>query len=213
MSELFGSQEVKPASDYHASPEYHLCESSPDVLTSVIENERTVRLALEQLARLETEREKLDKTHATMDDGDILLAIDYLEKLFPILKQGSPLIETLPNVLKERIEHPEIYHAFGRLSDSEFDRAYASLKQNPKRQVRRELAQSTHNHDDYFCSFGRFLESSKVGNMNGKLGQSPPSYDMAAIVRKANYSAPAKPPRSFVKKFWKYLARLEWLGK
>jgi hypothetical protein len=46
MFELLGSQELKPVSDCHPSPQYHLCEPSPDVLTSVIENERTRRLAL-----------------------------------------------------------------------------------------------------------------------------------------------------------------------
>ncbi|KAI2705907.1 uncharacterized protein N7518_005864 [Penicillium psychrosexuale] len=207
MSELLGSQELKSVSDCHPSPQYHLCEPSPDVLTSVIENERTRRLALQQCTELETELENLAENHP-MHDDDVPLMIDYLEKLSLLLKEQMQLVTTFSNVLKERIENPEIYIAMERLSDSEFNRAYASLEQNPNRQMRRELAQNSQDRDDYFCSSGPLLESSKVNNMNDKLGQSPPSYDMAASVRKASDGAIAKSPRSFGKKFWKYLARL-----
>ncbi|OQE84750.1 hypothetical protein PENNAL_c0026G07459 [Penicillium nalgiovense] len=207
MSELLGSQELKPVSDCHPSPQYHLCEPSPDVLASVIENERTLRLALEQGTKIETELGNLTENHP-MHDDDLPLMIDFLEKLSVLLKEEMQLVNKLSNVLKERIETPEIYIALERLSDSEFNRAYASLKQNPNRQMRRELAQKSQDRDDYFGSSGRLLESSKVDNMNDKLGQSPPSYDMAASVRKASDSAPAKSPRSFWKKLWKYLARL-----
>jgi hypothetical protein len=207
MSELLGSQELKPVFDCHPSPQYHLCEPSPDVLTSVIEIERTRRLALQQFMKLQTELENLAENHPMHDDS-VPLMIDYLEKLFLLLKEGMQLVTNLSNVLKERIENPEIYIAMERLSDSEFNRAYASLKQNTNRQMRRELAQNSQDRDDYFFSSGRLLESSKVNNMNDKLGQSPPYYDMAASVRKASDSAIAKPPRSFGKKFWKHLARL-----
>jgi hypothetical protein len=188
MSELLGSQKLKPVSDCHPSPQYHLCEPSPDVLTSVIENEHTRRLALQQFTKLETELGNLADNHP-MHDDDVPLMIDYLEKLFLLLQEGMQLVTKSSNVLKIRIEYPELYIAMERLSDSEFNRAYASSKQN-------------------LYSSGRLLESSKVNNMNDKLGQSPPSYDMAASVRKASDSAIAKPPRSFGKKIWKYLARL-----
>ncbi|CAG7948688.1 unnamed protein product [Penicillium nalgiovense] len=207
MSELLGSQELKRVSDCHPSPQYHLCEPNPDVLTSVIENERTLRLALEQGTKIETELGNLTENHP-MHDDDLPLMIDFLEKLSVLLKEEMQLVNKLSNVLKERIETPEIYIALERLSDSEFNRAYASLKQNPNHKMRRELAQNSQDRDNYFCSSGRLLESSKVDNMNDKLGQSPPSYDMAASVRKASDSAPAKPPRSIWKKPWKYLARL-----
>lgn len=207
MSELLGSQELKPVSDCHPSPQYHLCEPNPDALTSVIENERTRRAALQQCIKLETELENLAENHPTHDDGSPLM-IDYLEKCFLLLKEEMQLVTKLSNVLKERIENPEIYIAMERLSDSEFNRAYASLKQNPNSQMRRELAQNSQDRDDYFCSSGRLLESSKVNSMNDKLGQSPPSYDMAASVRKASDGAIAKSPRSFGKKFCKYIARL-----
>ncbi|KAJ9480623.1 hypothetical protein VN97_g12924 [Penicillium thymicola] len=209
MSKLLGSQELKPVSDCHPSSQCHLCEPSPDVLTSVIENERTLRLALEQITKLETELGNLAENHPMHDDNDAsLLMIDYLEKLFLLLEEEMQLVKKISNVLKERMENPEIYIAMERLSDSEFDRVYASLKHNPNRQMQRELAQNSQDRDDYFFSSERLLESSKVNNMNDKLGQSPPSYDMAANVPKASDVTPAKPPRSFWKKFWKYLARL-----
>ncbi|KAJ5195671.1 hypothetical protein N7449_006150 [Penicillium cf. viridicatum] len=139
MSELLGSQELKPVSDCHPSPQDHLCEPSPDILTSVIENERTRRLALQQSTRIETELGNLAENHP-MHDDDLPLMIDFLEKFFLLLKEEIQFVNTLSNVLKEHIENPEIYIAMERLSDSEFNRAYASLKQNPNRQMRRELA-------------------------------------------------------------------------
>ncbi|KGO68206.1 hypothetical protein PITC_038730 [Penicillium italicum] len=208
MPELLGRQDLKPVSDCHPSPQYHLCERSPDLLISVIKNERTRRLALEQCTKLETEFGDLAENHPMHNDDDASVMIDFLEKVSVLLKEEVQLVTKLSNVLKERIENPEVYIAMERLSDSEFNRAYASLKQNPNRQMRRGLAQNSQDRDDYFFSSGQLFESSKVDNMNDKLGQSPPSYDMAASVRKASDSAPAKPPRSFWKKFWKCLAQL-----
>jgi hypothetical protein len=202
MSGLRGSQELKPVFDCHPSLQYHLYEPSPDILTSVIKNERTRRLALQQCTKLETYLENLAENVPTHDDG-IPLMIDYLEKLFLSLNEGTQLVTKISNVLKERIENPEIYIAMERLSDIEFNRAYASLKQNPNRQMGRELAQNSQDRDDHFCSSRRLLKSSKVNNKNDKLGQSPPSYDMAASVREASESAILKPPRSFGKNFWK----------
>lgn len=179
------------------------------MLTSVIENERTRRLVRQQWEKIETELDDLIENHPMHDDDkDIVLRIDYLEKLSLFLKEEIQLIGKSIKALKERIENPEVYIAMARLSDSEFNRAYASLKQNPNRQMRRELAQNSQDCNDYFCSSGRLLESSKVNNMNDKLGENPPSYDITASVWKASDSAIAKPPRSFGKKFWKYLARL-----
>lgn len=179
------------------------------MLTSVIENERTRRLVLQQCEKIETELDDLIENHPMHDnDKDIVLRIDYLEKLSLFLKEEIQLIGKSIKALKERIETPEIYIAMGRLSDSEFNRAYASLKQNPNRQIRKELAQNSQDCDDYFCSSKQLLESLKVDNMNDKLGPSPPSYNTAASVRKASDSAPSKPPQSFWKKFWKCSARI-----
>ncbi|KAF3021382.1 hypothetical protein E8E15_009330 [Penicillium rubens] len=207
MSELLGSQDSKPVSDCHPSPKYHLCEPSPDVLTSIIENQRAFRLATKRMTEIEIISEDFCENHPA-HDSDIQIKIDRLEKLSPLLEELMHLCTKLTNLLKERLENPEIHIAIGKLSDSELNRAYASLKQNPNRQMRRELAQNSQDRDDCFCSSGRLLESSKVDNMNDKLGQSPPSYDMAASVRKASDSATSKPARRFWKKFWRCLARL-----
>lgn len=209
MSELLGSQELKPVSDCHLSPQYHLCEPNPDMLTSVIENERTRRLVLQQCEKMETELDDLIENHPMHDDDkDIMLKIDYLEKLSLFPKEQIQLTGKLIKALKERTENPEIYIAMERLSDSEFNRAYASLKQNPNRQIRKELAQNSQDCDNYFCSSKRLVESLEVDSMHDKLGPSPPSYNTAAIVRKASDSALSKPPRSFWKKFWKCSARI-----
>lgn len=209
MSELLRSQELKPVSDCHLPPQCHLCEPNPDMLISVIENEHTRRLVLQQCEKLETDLDNLTENHPVYeDDKNIVLRIDYLEQLSLFLKEETQLIGKLIKALKERVENPEIYIAMERLSDSEFNRVYASLKQNPNRQIRKELAQNSQDCDNYFCSSKRLLESLKVDNMNNKLGPSPPSYNTATSVRKASDSAPSKPSQSFWKKFWKCLARI-----
>jgi hypothetical protein len=86
MSEILG--ELKPVSDCHPSPQYHLCEPNPDMLTSVIENERTRRLVLQQCEKTEAEFDDSTENHPVHDDNDILLKIDYLEKLPLFLKEG-----------------------------------------------------------------------------------------------------------------------------
>ncbi|KAJ5382223.1 hypothetical protein N7517_000134 [Penicillium concentricum] len=209
MSELLGSQELKPVSDCHLSPQYHLCEPNPDMLTSVIENERTRRLVLQQCEKIETELDDLIENHPVHDDDkDIALRIDYLEKLSLFLEEETQLIGKSIKALKERIETPEIYIAIGRLSDSEFNRACASLKQNPNRQIRKELAQKSQDCDNYLCSSMRLLGSLKVDDMNDKLSLNPPSYNTAASVRTASDSAPSKPPQSFWKRIRKCSARI-----
>ncbi|KAJ5970802.1 uncharacterized protein N7479_000720 [Penicillium vulpinum] len=202
MSELLGSRELKPVSECHHSPQCHLCEPNPYILTSVIENERARRLAAQQFAKMETEFDNLSENAPAYDDGGSLM-IDFLDRFFLALEEEIKLVTKLSNVLKERTENPEIYIAIGRLSEIEFNRAYTSLKQNPNRQLRRELAQNSQDCDNCFCSSGRLLGSLKVDHINNKPGQSPPSYDIAASVRKASDSAPAKPHRSFWKKFWR----------
>ncbi|CAI7636329.1 unnamed protein product [Penicillium discolor] len=102
MSELLGSQELKPVSDCHLSPQYHLCEPNPDMLTSVIENERTRRLVLQQCEKMETELDDLIENHPMHDnDKDIMLKIDYLEKLSLFPKEQIQLTGKLIRALKE----------------------------------------------------------------------------------------------------------------
>lgn len=94
-----------------------------------------------------------------------------------------------------------------RLSNSEFNRAYASLKRNPNSQVGVKLAQDSQDYDDSFLSSvlsEQLYESSEEeDDMDDKVGQSLPSYEAVAKIQKATGSAPAK-PRSFWKKLWRF---------
>lgn len=86
------------------------------MLTSVIENERTRRLVLQQYEKIETELDDLIENHPMHDDDkDIVLKIDYLEKLSLFLKEVIQLIGKSVKALKERTENPEIYIAMERL--------------------------------------------------------------------------------------------------
>lgn len=81
MSELLdGSQGSKPIPDCHdPSPAYDL-GSSPDLLTSVMENERTRRLILQQLDKIDAESETLLKNHPINNRKlDYMELIEFME--------------------------------------------------------------------------------------------------------------------------------------
>lgn len=217
MSEPLESQELKPVSDCHPSPQYHVCEPSPNILISVIENERAARLAVEQnmeiTTRVDNFIENLPMRYRDYNYGEAenntnnnnyLQDIEFFDNFSLLVTEWIECMTEISNILKERLDHPEIYIAMGRLSDSEFNRAYASLKESSNHQTQRELAQDSHSRGDYSCSSGRLLESSKVDNSDDKLGQSPPSYDTATHVWRPQDSTPARCSRRFWKKLWKH---------
>ncbi|KAJ5274790.1 hypothetical protein N7497_005396 [Penicillium chrysogenum] len=117
MSELLGSQDSKPVPDCHPSPQYHLCEPSPDVLTSIIENERAFRLAIKRMTEIETISEDFSENRPA-GDCDIQIRIDYLEQSSLLLEEMMQLCTKVKNLLKERLENREIYIAIGGLSDT-----------------------------------------------------------------------------------------------
>ncbi|KAJ5285279.1 hypothetical protein N7524_000585 [Penicillium chrysogenum] len=112
MSELLGSQDSKPVPDCHPSPQYHLCEPSPDVLTSIIENERAFRLAIKRMTEIETISEDFSENRPA-GDCDIQIRIDYLEQSSLLLEEMMQLCTKVKNLLKERLENREIYIAIG----------------------------------------------------------------------------------------------------
>ncbi|KAK4861624.1 hypothetical protein LT330_003659 [Penicillium expansum] len=234
MSELsFESQESKTVSYCHdCPPQYDYCQPSQDVLTSVIENEHTRRILCQRLGNMATELLDLGEKKLT-DETDYLMITEYLLEMGRLYTEGMQISTELANVYKERtVRNVELYTAMSRLTDSEFNRTYASLKRDPSRQVRHELAQDHKGHADCYdrdcghnsqrslgtkqmegardctcdfpCSDGRLFElSQKLEKINDKLGQSLQSHD-TANVSKTTHNAPTKPPRSFLKRILKH---------
>ncbi|CRL23389.1 unnamed protein product [Penicillium camemberti] len=221
MSELlFKSQESKTGPDYDdRPPQYDLCQLSQDVLTSVIENEHTRRILLQRLDDLGTEFLNLSENKPT--ETDYLLLAELLLDMGRSYTEAMQVATQLGNIYKERtVRNTELYIAMSRLTASEFNQTYASLRRNPNRQMRHELAHDHKDRGDFYgrdcgsnsrrsldtkqiegagspCSCDRFFEpSAKVDKINDQLSQSLQSHD-----------TPAKPRRSFWKRTFKHLAR------
>lgn len=236
MSELFSEiQESKTVPYCHdRPPQYDSSQPSQDVLTSVIENEHTRRMLAQRLDNFGTGCLNLADTTPT--ETDYLQRAELLLKMSQLYTEGMQVATELADVYKERsIQNTELYTAMSRLTDSEFNRTYASLRRDPNPQVQHKLAQDHKNRGDCDerdcgynsqcslgtkqieaagdctcdspCSWDRFFElSAKVDMINDKLGQSLQCHDTANI-SKTTHDAPAKPPRGFWKRISKHSAR------
>lgn len=120
-------QASKTAPCYDDSPpQYELSQLSHDVLTSVIENERTRRSLLRHLD--DTATRMLD-----MAENEKPAKGDYIQSEEFILEIGRACAEIthvsfeLANTFKERtVQYTDIYATISKLTDSELDRTYTS---------------------------------------------------------------------------------------
>lgn len=237
MFELLSEgQESDTVSCHDRPPQYDSCEQSKDLLTSVIENEHSCRRLFQQLNNLEAESEDL-AAKIPNNNSSYLTVIKYLLELVRLSKDFTQTATELANAFKERaIQNTDLYIAMSRLSDSEFDRTYTSLKRDVTRNIRHELAQDHKDRGDgyqggcgyndqpslgtkkteragnYACdppsSYGSLFEvSAKVDNINDQLGQSLQSHNTATVLKRSD-SAPLKPPRGFWRKIWSLSSRL-----
>ncbi|KAJ6132589.1 hypothetical protein N7471_007804 [Penicillium samsonianum] len=236
MSELFSeSQESKTVPYCHdRPPEYESSQASQDVLTSVIENEHTRRMLAQGLENFGTECLTLAEKIPT--DTDYHLLAELCSEMGRFCAEAMHTATELANIYKERtVQNTELYTAMSRLTDSEFNRTYASLRPDPNPQVQHELAKDYKDRSDCYerdcgynshpyletkqteiagdctcdspCSCDRiFALSPKMDEINDKLGQSLQSHDTANI-SKTTHDASAKPPRSFWKRILKHSAR------
>lgn len=138
-------------------------------------------------------------------DTDYLLLEGLFQEMGRLFTEAARMATELANVYKERIVgNTELYTAMLRLTVSEFDQTYASLRRDPNRQMQHEGYNSQRSLRTKQiegagspCSCDRFFElSAKVDKINDQLGQSLQSHD-----------TPAKPRRSFWKRTFKHLAR------
>jgi hypothetical protein len=127
MSELlFESQESKTGPDCDDCPsQYDSCQPSQDILTSVIENERTRRILLQGLDNLGPELLNLPEKKPT--DTDYLLLEELFQEMGRLFTEAAQMATELADIYKERIVgNTELYTAMLRLTVSEFDQIYAS---------------------------------------------------------------------------------------
>lgn len=170
----------------------------------LFENEHTRRILHQRIDNLGTEIINLTEEKKPTDT-DYVLFEEVSQELSRKFTEVAHIIAELANVYKERVAgNTELYTAMLRLTVSEFDQTYASLRRDPNRQMQHEGYNSQHSlgikqvegsGSPCFCD--RFFElSTKVDKINDQLGQSLQCHD-----------TPAKPPRSFWKRILKRLAR------
>jgi hypothetical protein len=133
MTELFlEGQESKTVPYCHdRPPQYDSCQPSQDILTSVIENDHTRRILLQRLNNLKKKSKNLVKKKKPAENDYLLLA-ETTQEGSRIFTEGMQIATELSNIYKERaVQNTELYTAMSRLTTSEFNRTYASLKRNP----------------------------------------------------------------------------------
>lgn len=213
-------------------PQYDSCQRSQDLLTSIIENEYTIRKSTQRIDELDIEivntLEELKKK-SPLEYPDWNLTTEFYEELGRSCTEMLQIIAGLVNICKERTIHNiDLYKAISKLTDDEFKRTYDSLKRGPNQQIRHELGQD-HGHcgdrdsgHSFQCSSmtkqgeiagncaynacGRFAELlAKMDKINEKSGRGLPS-DMTNVSKMTD-DATAKSPVSFWKRIFRPLAR------
>lgn len=181
MSEIsFESQESKTAPDCHERPpQYNSCQPSQDILGSVIENEHAFRVLKPRILEFDDPIEILEAA-----ETNYLGQADAFLEFSAFLEKGLHLCTDLSKVLRERaVQNTELYTAMSRLTESEFNRTYASFKRGISQQlVQHEPARGGNDPGQQYphgddvrgssSSCDKFSElSAKVDMINDKLEQ------------------------------------------
>lgn len=203
-------------------PQYDSYRGSQDLLTSIIKNEHTERKSAQRIRELDTEVAnmlKQLKKKTPLKTPDWNLMAEFYEEFGGACTEMTQIIAAMVNVCKERaVYNTDLYKAISKLTDDKLERIHDSLKRDPSRQVRHELAQDHQGRGDrdsghnFQCSSttkqveragncrynscGRFAELlAKMDKINEKSGQ------------KMADDATAKSPVSFWKKIFRHSAR------
>lgn len=143
MSKVFLEGQGSNIASYHhdCPPNYDSCQPSQDLLRFVIENEYSFRESYQQLDILNKKMDKYEKDVPRSADGNYILSSKILLDMSGFFAEASQVSTALANVLQERTVQNNLLHtAISRLTISEFDCVYASLKQDSTRQIRQKLA-------------------------------------------------------------------------
>ncbi|KAJ5359601.1 uncharacterized protein N7496_012014 [Penicillium cataractarum] len=238
MSDLsLEGQESKEVLCNHDQPP-HYCPSQPsqDLLTFIIETEHTGRILLQRLLHINNEVEKLLEKQPR-DESSSLVKAKWSRELGSKCIESGQISIDLADVFETRAgENSGLYIALSKLTESEFNQTYASLKRdNANRQIQHTPAGDNQNgincherdsgnhhqsalmtshrgrardyNNDSLSSSGRFLDlSARVDQINEKLDKSLLSHDKADISKRTGY-ATAKSPRRLWKRILKHQAR------
>lgn len=234
MSEIsVDAQESKAIPCYHDQlPQYCSNQPSQDLLASIIETEHTRRI-LDQ--RIEDGFEEIEDLieRAPTDETSRLASARWLQKSGQKFKDiGQMMIESA--VLREKWagENGGIYIALSKLTESEFNQTYSSLKRCANQQPRYALVEDhqcgsqcynrnsgnkfqsaplnkygteagDYNHDS-ICSCARVSYlSTTADHINEKIDKNPLPHDKADIPLRTDRMG-EKSPKSFWKRILKH---------
>ncbi|OOQ91100.1 hypothetical protein PEBR_02503 [Penicillium brasilianum] len=170
-------QESKTVSYYcDHPPQYNTSQPSEDILTSILENERTcrnIRLRLNEIgAEMFDKMERKEERQSLRSIGYISAA-EFYQDIGRLATEMGQSLAKLANIAKERaVKNSDLCTVISKLSRNEFNRIYDSSKRHSltTKQVERADNSST---SDFLFLRDRFFELSAEVEPN----QSPPSYD------------------------------------
>jgi hypothetical protein len=210
-------QESKTVSYCHNHPpQYDACQPSEDILTSVLENEKTrwnIRILLDDIsAEMLTKIQKMEEGELSDSSDDIssddispeyISTAEFYQDIGRLATEMGQLLAELANRTKKcAVKHTDLCSVMCRLSENEFNRLYDSLKRNLNQRMQHGLAQDHTNggycHDrDIEHESQRSLTTKQVqraGNSSTS-DQSLPSYGMANASKMNDDAAAAAKPR------------------
>lgn len=163
-------------------PQYDTCQPSEDMLTSVLENERThrsIRFRLDDIgAEMLNKIQKVEEMELP-DTPDYIFAAEFYQDIGQLATEMGQSLTELANIAKESaVKHTDLCTVMARLSENEFNRIYDSSKRDLNQRMQYGLAQD---------------------HTNGEPDQRLPSYDTAnpSKMNDAAAAAASKPRVSF----------------
>lgn len=234
MSEIsVDGQESKAVPCYHDQlPQYSSKQPSQDMLASIIETEHTRRILEQRIEDFSEETEDLIK-RAPTDESSRLASAKWLQKCGQKFKDlGQIIIEAADILEKWAGENGGIYIALSKLTESEFNQTYSSLKRYANQQLLHAPVEDhqggshCNNRDsgnkfqsapltkygkgagdyarDSICSCDRVSNlSTTADHINEKIDRSLLPHDKADILTRTNRTG-AKSPKSFWKRILKH---------
>lgn len=126
-------------------PQYDTCQPSGDMLTSVLEYERTdrnIRFRLNDIgAEMLNKIQKIDEWEMP-DSPDYIFAAEFYQEIGQLATEMGQSLTELANITKEcAVKHPDLCIVMARLSENEFNRIYDSSKRDLNQRMQHGLAQ------------------------------------------------------------------------
>jgi hypothetical protein len=130
-------------------PQYDAYQPSEDILTSVLENDKTrrnIRIRLDNIGAEMLNKIQKRQTRELPDCPDYISAAEFFQDIGRLTTEMGQLLTVLANIAKESaVKHTDLCTVMSRLSENEFNRVYDSSKRDLNQRMQPGLAQDRTN--------------------------------------------------------------------